>query len=135
MKKLRKIGHLLQARSDSDGSDATQTNESTDALGADVLYDGTEDPSGGVDIVFVHGLRGSSRKTWSSGSICWPRDLLKHDIQDSRVITWGYDSSVAKVLAYSSVESIYGHAESILIDLSSIRRGVVWSSRLSFSLW
>lgn len=78
-----------------------------------------------VDIVFVHGLRGGCVTTWSKGEVCWPRDLLKEEIPDARVITWGYDSKVANLLTYASHESIFGHAERLLADLARLRRDSV----------
>ena len=80
---------------------------------------------GGVDIVFVHGLRGNRIGTWSKHNVFWPRDLLAKDINDAslkcRVITWGYDASIANVFMYASQESIFGHAETLLGDLSRSR--------------
>jgi len=122
---MRKIHRLFKSQGRWEDGDSTHKSEPNHDLGPDVLYDGTTDPTGGVDIVFVHGLRGSSRTTWSKGDVCWPRDLLKDDIPESRVIAWGYDSSVAKVSTYASVESIYGHAGTLLVDLSFLRRGIV----------
>ncbi|KAK8071344.1 hypothetical protein PG997_011547 [Apiospora hydei] len=60
----------------------------------------------GVDIIFVHGLRGSRLGTWSQGDFCWPRELLaKEDgFETSRVIAWGYDSRVAEPTAYVTFE-------------------------------
>jgi hypothetical protein len=98
-------------------------------VGPDVLFDLATKDDGGVDIVFIHGLRGSSLGTWSKNAICWPRDLLKEDLKDAsleaRVITWGYDASVANVFTYASQESIFGHAETLLGDLSRLRVGKV----------
>ena len=95
------------------------------SIGPYVLYDGTGDSSTGVDIVFVHGLRGSAYRTWSKGDICWPRDLLKDDIPRARVITWGYDSDVANFFSYASKESIFGHADTLLGDLARLRQDIV----------
>ncbi|KAI9778144.1 MAG: hypothetical protein M1839_008353 [Geoglossum umbratile] len=103
------------------------TSLSLDRLGPQVLFHVTTKDVSGVDIVFVHGLRGSSLGTWSKGVVCWPRDLLKIDIQDAsydaRIITWGYDSSTANVFSYASKGSIFGHAETLLEDLSKLRAG------------
>lgn len=40
-----------------------------------------------ADIVFVHGLGGSSTGTWTKDSILWPRDLLKERIPNVRIMT------------------------------------------------
>ncbi|OBT71773.1 hypothetical protein VF21_09395 [Pseudogymnoascus sp. 05NY08] len=62
-------------------------------LGTYVLYEGEGEIV--ADVVFVHGLCGHALDTWSKGLVCWPRDFLKNDITKVRIITWGYDSSVA----------------------------------------
>ncbi|KAK2729396.1 nb-arc and ankyrin domain protein [Colletotrichum kahawae] len=62
--------------------------------------------------------------TWSKGDVCWPRDLLKNDISNCRIMTWGYDSSVANFFTQASRESIFGHADSLLSDVSMERRDV-----------
>lgn len=63
-------------------------------------------------------------KTWSAGDVCWPRDYLGQDLEQeeirSRIITWGYDSMIANLLSYTSRESIFGHAETLLGDLERL---------------
>ena len=63
-------------------------------LGLNLLY---SPPQPLVDFVFVHGLGGGSRKTWSkTGSVAdyWPQDWLPNDPAFSavRVHSFGYDS-------------------------------------------
>ena len=50
-----------------------------------------------VDFVFVHGLGGGSRKTWSKSDRdehYWPKEWLPHDpcFQDVRIHSFGYNS-------------------------------------------
>ena len=40
-----------------------------------------------VDIVFVHGLGGTSQSTWSKEGVFWPRDLLKEEFPRARIMT------------------------------------------------
>lgn len=76
-------------------------------------------------VIFVHGLRGHAFETWSKGLVFWPRDFLKDDIPNVRIITWGYDSGVANALKYASKESIFGHSETLLGDMERLRRDKV----------
>ncbi|KAI1214744.1 uncharacterized protein F4807DRAFT_7560 [Annulohypoxylon truncatum] len=95
-----------------------------DGLGALAFLDDCEDHSNGIDLVFVHGLRGSRFKTWSKGDIFWPRDFLKDDLKKARIITWGYDANIANAFSYASRESLFGHANTLLNDLARLRRGI-----------
>ena len=50
-----------------------------------------------ADIIFIHGLGGGSRKTWSYGpeqSLFWPKEWLQRDseFKDVRIHSFGYDS-------------------------------------------
>lgn len=119
--------HLFDKRKVQSEPDSSSDNKkSHHDTGASVLFDGTSGKKeGGVDIIFVHGLRGSSIRTWSEGNVCWPRDLLKEDIPNARVITWGYHSGVARLFRYTSLESVYGHAETLLEDISALRQDTV----------
>lgn len=46
--------------------------------------------------MFLHGLRGDAKETWSKGSCLWPRDLLAKDLPNSRILLYGYDSGIAR---------------------------------------
>lgn len=113
------------------GTPAEPAIPSSDDVGPLVIVDkisnsGTDEISNsGTDVVFVHGLRGSRLNTWSKDGVCWPRDWLCDDLEDIRVIAWGYDASIAHAFQFASKESIFGHAETLLDDLARLRRGVV----------
>jgi hypothetical protein len=90
------------------------------------------DPSSAVlDIVFVHGLTGSAYSTWlheDSGKY-WPRDLIKNDISDARVMTFGYNRDASH---FWRQDGISNHAEILLRKLAIMKRkdvvGVLVSS-------
>jgi hypothetical protein len=50
-------------------------------------------------IVFVHGLNGQSKNTWTSeNDVFWPKDLLSKTCPDVRILTYGYDSRIADLV-------------------------------------
>lgn len=57
--------------------------------------EGMEPPGTDVDLIAIHGLGGHPSKTWTSGQKNWLRDFLPFDISALRVLTFGYDSTMA----------------------------------------
>jgi len=76
-----------------------------------------------VDIRFVHGLGGGSLSTWTSSEICWPRDLLKDDIPDARILAFGFEAKVAQLRSKVSQNSFEQHAANLSGNLSRSRIG------------
>ena len=75
-----------------------------------------------MDIVFVHGLGGTSHGTWTKDGVLWPRDLLSKEKFSSRIMTWGYDADVMKFFGSPvSQANIQDHAQSLLWDLEHER--------------
>ena len=70
-----------------------------------------------VDVCFIHGLRGGNVSTWSSHSLCWPRDLLCRDIPDARILSFGYDAKVIQVGSKVSQNTMAQHAMNLLAAL------------------
>ncbi|RFU31703.1 hypothetical protein B7463_g4630, partial [Scytalidium lignicola] len=88
--------------------------------GLTVLYSPTTlRPS--ADIVFIHGLRGNSMKTWTYGPQLenfWPRDWLPNEpgLESTRIWTFGYDSDWLS-LKSPTVTSIFDFADMLLFYL------------------
>ena len=92
------------------------TESSTDArgpFGLNTLYDPST--SAIADLVFVHGLGGGSRSTWTKSgdpSLYWPQEWLPRDpgFQDVRIHSFGYDSNWDK----ESTLNLHDFAKSLL---------------------
>lgn len=87
-------------------------------LGLNVIF--TPENSQKVDIVFIHGLGGTSRKTWSKNGdpeLFWPLKFLPLEpyICLSRILTFGYN---ANFLAAGNIStSVLDFAKDLLFDL------------------
>ncbi|KFX99172.1 hypothetical protein O988_04014 [Pseudogymnoascus sp. VKM F-3808] len=98
----------------------------------DVNSQGGEDPLGlkvihrplgdrRVDIVFVHGLGGSSRMTWSKNrnlDFFWPLKFLpfEQDINEARISTFGYNANFRPGSGKNKM-SVLDFAKELLYDL------------------
>ena len=85
--------------------------------GVRVLHDGG--PEARVDIVFVHGLTGNSYTTWlhKDKRVHWPNDLLKQDLPDVRILSFGYDADIANFWNPTSNSRLSNHAENMVGEL------------------
>jgi len=92
-------------------------------LGINILHVPATDICTLVDIVFIHGLTGNSYNTWlhRQSGVHWPRDLVKHDIPNARVLSWGYDADVASFWGHASSNQLAEHARNLLGDLTRLR--------------
>ena len=105
-------------------------------LGLNLLYTVNEPL---IDFIFVHGLGGGSRKTWSKSSDpyhYWPKEWLSRDPEFScvRVHSFGYKADWTE--RKDSVLNIHDFALSLLGEIQSnpdIRRSKVSSDHLYFS--
>jgi hypothetical protein len=86
-------------------------------------------------VVFVHGLHGHRKKTWTKDNVCWPGDLLSKEISFShiRVLTFGYDANVINTNGSVSLNSLFDHSLDLLQDLSRVRRHDAVSTIFFFS--
>ena len=99
------------------------------------INDGVDDPRGSlglnllhspsepvIDFIFVHGLGGGSRKTWSKSSSTthyWPQEWLPKDpaFKNVRVHSFGYDSDWVKGKA--NCLNIHHFGKSLLGEMST----------------
>jgi len=89
------------------------------SLGLNLLYSPSEPH---VDFIFVHGLGGGSRKTWSKTSSIahyWPQEWLPKDaaFKSVRVHSFGYDSDWVK--GKENCLNIHHIGKSLLGELST----------------
>lgn len=88
------------------------------ALGLNVVY--TPDNGHKVDIIFIHGLGGTSKWTWSKhkkSELFWPLTFLplEQDLCLARILTFGYNASFQKAGNVSL--SMLDFAKDLLFDL------------------
>ena len=98
----------------------SRKNTETDPgpLGLNIIY--TPEKSHKVDIVFIHGLGGSSRKTWSKNEdpeLFWPSKFLplEPDVCLTRILTFGYNANFRAAGNVST--SVLDFAKDLLFDL------------------
>lgn len=74
-------------------------------------------------VVFVHGLTGNRENTWTDKGtgVFWPEALLKNDVPEARIITFGYDADVVHFWSMASQNRIGNHAQNLVNVLSQLR--------------
>ncbi len=115
------IGTLLSGTSKPAGENQHPRRDNepyTGPLGLNVLY--TPKNACKADIVFLHGLGGTSHMTWSKNkdpALFWPLTFLplEPDICLARILTFGYNASVHR--AGNVGTSILDFAKGLLFDL------------------
>jgi pimeloyl-ACP methyl ester carboxylesterase len=94
--------------------------------------EGAKDPSGlnllftpsevRVDLIFVHGLGGGSRKTWSysdPGKDCWPQTFLpfEKEFENCRIHSFGYNSDYISQDGHHNTSDLTDFASALLNSL------------------
>lgn len=105
------------------GTSSENTHDASSDFGLKIVHEATfpDDPSNPpINIIFVHGLNGSARETWvnsKSGSF-WPEWLPEvKGLENSRILTFGYDSRLNKIWAANNVLDISDFAKQLANDL------------------
>ena len=79
-----------------------------------------------VDVVFVHGLNGDPKWTWTSdkSKIFWPAQLLPDRVEEekARILVYGYDASLTSFTdGLTSKSWTHNHAEHLVKELAANR--------------
>jgi hypothetical protein len=94
-------------------------------LGLKIIVEPTLSPESStpsLNIIFVHGLGGSSDTTWTDPetNAFWPIWLSKvKGLENSRIMTFGYDSGWNKIWKANNVLDISDFAKQLVHDLWS----------------
>jgi hypothetical protein len=104
------------------GRKTSESAEETGVTGLTTLYESQGSANHATaDIIFIHGIGGGSRSTWTLNgdpSTFWPLEWLPQDttFRDTNIFTFGY--RLWPKSAASSVVDIYGIARSLLFWIS-----------------
>ena len=79
-----------------------------------------------IDIVAIHGLAGDLYSTWKDGTRLWLRDFLPSQVQEARVLCFGYSASDALAWYGTGLENQAIH---LLAKLSVARKAITEKSR------
>jgi len=93
-------------------------------LGITVLHEPESSPV--ADIVFVHGLGGTSRQTWSKNKdpqLFWPLEWLPFEptLSGARICTFGYNAHFSSTSDASTILNISDFAKDLLYQLRFAR--------------
>ena len=112
----------------SQDSEQTQKERSrerqNDPLGLTVLHEPNVPPS--ADVVFIHGLGGTSRHTWSRNrdlQLFWPLEWLPYETElaTARIMTFGYNSH------FSSLS----HRQENILNISDFAKDLLFSMKFA----
>ncbi|KAK8139498.1 hypothetical protein PG984_002878 [Apiospora sp. TS-2023a] len=126
LRKIRKRSTVAsRVPSELGASEVVDSNPASSDQGPDIAGDYGlktvfESESPKVDIVFIHGLDGHWRASFTQDNVFWPSQYLPHDVEDIRILLFGYD---ARVISKSPIsKTVYNHAEALVGDLVRLRR-------------
>lgn len=95
----------------------TSTSPSASEQGLNILHEPRTNVTKPVNLIFVHGLGGSSVGTWThpTTKAFWPA-LLREDprFDNVRIATYGYDANYTNILGPKSILGIGDFAKQLL---------------------
>src|SRR5450432_414767 len=116
---------FFRRRADASTDAGNEDNEEPEAFpeGLKALHEPSFDKAPLVDLVFVHGLTGDRKRTWThpSADDLWPRAYLPQFIPNARILTYGYDAYVARSCSPVSRTRVSDHAKDFLTALAHDR--------------
>ena len=106
-------------------SRSRSSNRAQDPLGLTVIYQPETSPP--LDIIFVHGLGGTSRATWSQGrnpELFWPEKWLPNEpaISSARILSFGYNANFAAT-GPTPITGIFDFAKELLYAMKFAKDG------------
>ena len=112
------LNSMLQAATFASSSIRKNSESDPGPLGLNVIY--TPENGHKADIIFIHGLGGSSRMTWSkykNPELFWPLTFLplEPDICLARILSFGYHANFRKAGNIST--AVLDFAKELLYDL------------------
>ncbi|KAK3327045.1 hypothetical protein B0T19DRAFT_420664 [Cercophora scortea] len=112
-----------------ESTNTPQPNALNGQPGLNVLHPLGDDKSALVDIITIHGLSGHPHNTWTNNTTghFWPMSSLPEDVPLSRIMTFGYETSVS--LLNNSTAIISDVAKLLLGNLINKRRTGAQRSR------
>ncbi|KAK7949432.1 hypothetical protein PG988_016071 [Apiospora saccharicola] len=79
-----------------------------------------EHPSAKVDVIFIHGLDGHWKKSFTKDDVFWPKDYLPQDTNNLRILSYGYDARVKADVPVSQ-QTVFEHGEDLVTKLVQMR--------------
>ena len=92
------VAQQLEPGTDEEHIRARSKESHADPLGLHVVHEPVSSPT--MDFIFIHGLGGTSRKSWSRDrdtKLFWPREWLPHEpgLMTARILSFGYNAHFA----------------------------------------
>ncbi|MCJ1285606.1 hypothetical protein MMC26_004947 [Xylographa opegraphella] len=113
------VGNNLTIKAEARLKDRSQ-ERCADPLGLHVIYESGSKAT--VNIIFVHGLGGSSHRSWSKDrdpALFWPEQWLPKEpvISDARIFSFGYNAAFQSTMGKENILNISDFAKDLLFSM------------------